>query len=161
MRRSKSCIPFPKPWSAVPFLAAITLLQFSSAFHVGLPTRNPVVLKGFLPPRRSGFFDIVSNASANLHVTKEVLSYEELQEERQSRLAVLFQLLKASPSNAPTSADFTKYILDAVQKLEDVNPTPDEEVLGKLAGTWELLWTAQDRSSEQYNKLGPLLTWIK
>ncbi|CAB9527148.1 PAP_fibrillin [Seminavis robusta] len=82
------------------------------------------------------------------------------EEERASRRKELFNLLGSTPSNAPTSPDFTNYILGAIQRLEQVCPTPDQDVLGKLGGTWELLWTAQDRSSEEYNTLGPLFTWI-
>ena len=80
---------------------------------------------------------------------------------REDDLKELLQLLEATPSNAPTSSDFTNYILQVIRKLEDECPTQDQEVVSKLAGTWELLWTTQDTNSEQYNRLGPILNWIK
>lgn len=74
----------------------------------------------------------------------------------------LLELLDATPANAPTSRDLTDTLLGVVQKLEDNGcPTPDEDVVAKLGGTWELLWTTQDRSSDQFAAMGPLRTWIK
>uniref|UniRef100_A0A7S4A935 Plastid lipid-associated protein/fibrillin conserved domain-containing protein n=1 Tax=Pseudo-nitzschia australis TaxID=44445 RepID=A0A7S4A935_9STRA len=66
----------------------------------------------------------------------------------------LLALLDSVPSNLPTSNSLTDKILAAVQKLEEECPTSDESVLSELSGNWELLWTAQDRSSEQYLKGG-------
>jgi hypothetical protein len=73
----------------------------------------------------------------------------------------LFALLDATPANAPTSRGLTDSILSTVQALEKSCPTPDEKVVPNLAGTWELLWTTQDRSSQEFNRLGPLRNWIK
>ena len=74
----------------------------------------------------------------------------------------LFDLLDATPANAPTSRDLTDALLGVVRNLEDNGcPTPDQDVVSKLGGTWELLWTTQDRSSDQFNDMGPFRTWIK
>jgi len=62
----------------------------------------------------------------------------------------LLALLDSVPSNLPTPKSLTENILSAVQNLEKECPTPDESVLSELSGNWELLWTAQDRSSQQY-----------
>jgi PAP_fibrillin len=82
-------------------------------------------------------------------------------DERESLLQELIQLLESTPANAPTSREFTNSILEVVRKLESDCPTPENDVVDKLGGTWELLWTTQDTSSEQYNSLGPFLNWIK
>ena len=61
----------------------------------------------------------------------------------------LFDLLDEVPSNAPTPRGLTDDILAAVRVLERQCPTPDDDVLSELAGNWELLWTAQDKSSAE------------
>ncbi len=66
----------------------------------------------------------------------------------------LLALLDSVPSNLPTSRSMTDRILDAVANLEKVCPTPEDKVLSELSGNWELLWTAQDKTSEQYLKGG-------
>ena len=55
----------------------------------------------------------------------------------------LLHLLNQVPSNAPTSRRLTRDILNKVEELETLCPTPEDEVLGKLGGNWELQWTAQ------------------
>ena len=72
----------------------------------------------------------------------------------------VLSLISSATANAPTSKDLTTKILESVQRLEALCPTPDDEVLSTLKGNWELLWTAQDTSSDEWN-LGPLRTWIK
>eukprot|EP00563_Minutocellus_polymorphus_P020226 CAMPEP_0197716600 /NCGR_PEP_ID=MMETSP1434-20131217/1433_1 /TAXON_ID=265543 /ORGANISM="Minutocellus polymorphus, Strain CCMP3303" /LENGTH=300 /DNA_ID=CAMNT_0043300983 /DNA_START=87 /DNA_END=989 /DNA_ORIENTATION=+ len=61
----------------------------------------------------------------------------------------LFDLLDDVPSNAPTPRGLTDAILAAVSVLERQCPTLDDDVLSELAGNWELLWTAQDKSSTE------------
>jgi hypothetical protein len=72
----------------------------------------------------------------------------------------LLALLNMVPSNAPTPRKLTKDILDKVEELETLCPTPDNEVIAKLAGVWELQWTAQDRTSDEWRK-NPLRAYIK
>jgi hypothetical protein len=71
-----------------------------------------------------------------------------------NKVDALLALLDSVPRNLPTSKSLTDQILNAVQQLEEDCPTSDESVLSELSGNWELLWTAQDRSSEQYIKGG-------
>jgi len=70
------------------------------------------------------------------------------------KVDALLALLDSIPSNLPTSSSLTDQILGAVRNLEEDCPTLDGSVLSELSGNWELLWTAQDRSSEQYIKGG-------
>ena len=70
------------------------------------------------------------------------------------KVDALLALLDSVPSNLPTSKSLTDEVLDAVKNLEKECPTSDESVLSELSGNWELLWTAQDRSSEQFLKGG-------
>lgn len=56
----------------------------------------------------------------------------------------LLDLLEAVPRNAATSRRQTDEILDCVRQLEPLCPTADSDVLSQSAGTWELLWTAQE-----------------
>lgn len=58
----------------------------------------------------------------------------------------LLDLVSRAPRNSPTPKRLTEQILEAASKLESSCPTPDDDVLPMLKGTWELLWTAQDRS---------------
>jgi hypothetical protein len=73
----------------------------------------------------------------------------------------LLDLIAGTPSNLPTSKSVTDQILDVVRQMEETCcPTTDEDVVEKLGGNWELLWTAQDQSSDEWG-LRPLKTWIK
>ena len=74
--------------------------------------------------------------------------------------AELLSLVAATPSNAPTSKELTQEIFNVVAELESRCPTQDSDVVSKLGGNWELLWTAQDQSTDEWG-LGPLRTWIK
>jgi len=58
-------------------------------------------------------------------------------------------LLQSIPINAATSPELTEKILFKVKQLEAVCSTLEENVLRKLAGTWVLVWTAQDKSSKE------------
>ena len=71
----------------------------------------------------------------------------------------LLNLLSQVPPNEPTPKQLTESILQAVKVLEDEFPTPPEDVLGAVAGNWELLWTAQDLSRLPKNRVG-LRSWV-
>jgi hypothetical protein len=70
----------------------------------------------------------------------------------------LFDLLDATPSNAPTPRTLTQQILAVVEQLEQECPTPSGDVLKKLSGPWELLWTTQDvsRAESRFAFLNPI-----
>ena len=65
----------------------------------------------------------------------------------------LMKLISSTPSNAPTSGTLTKNILGIVRQLESGCPTSDVDVLPKLGGNWELLWTAQVNDKEKAKKV--------
>jgi len=79
---------------------------------------------------------------------------DSIKNDNDKKVDALLTLLDSVPSNLPTSKSLTDEIFDAVQKLEQDCPTSDGSVLSELSGNWELLWTAQDRSTEQYIKGG-------
>jgi len=75
--------------------------------------------------------------------------------------------LSKVPPNESTSKQLTTEILQAVNILEEECPTLETDVLSRIAGNWELVWTAQDKSSLQSsnsnsnnNKLNPFATFI-
>ena len=80
----------------------------------------------------------------------------------------LINLLSQVPSNQSTSKQLTKEILQATSILEKQCPTLEENVLQRLVGNWELVWTAQDKSSLQdrdddsnrWMRLNPFATFI-
>jgi hypothetical protein len=72
----------------------------------------------------------------------------------------LLRLISSTPSNAPTSKGVSSEIIAVVRELEAECPTPDAEVVPRLGGNWELLWTAQDQSSDEWG-MGPLRRIIK
>ena len=72
----------------------------------------------------------------------------------------LLSLVSSTPSNAATSFRTTQDILQVVRELEQLCPTPEPDVVPKLGGNWELLWTTQDQSSDEWG-MGPFRTWIK
>lgn len=141
-------------------LVAFLRLRSTSAF---LPTNYPrlalAASENGGPSIHATFQPKTSNSAfCRAAATNNV---DESSTERETLLDELTQLLESTPANAPTSRGFTNSILQKVRKLEENCPTAETDVISKLAGNWELLWTTQDTSSEQYNSLGPLLTWIK
>ena len=59
----------------------------------------------------------------------------------------LLDLLASVPRNAATSSRQTREILATVRALEHHCPTLPEAVLPNSAGKWELVWTAQDKDT--------------
>jgi hypothetical protein len=64
----------------------------------------------------------------------------------------LLNLLSKVPPNQSTPKQLTNEILESVSNLEKSCPTNTELVLGELNGNWELIWTAQDSSSDEVIK---------
>jgi hypothetical protein len=83
----------------------------------------------------------------------------------------LFGLLDTIPANVPTPPDTTKKLLDIVRQIEDTRvdiqgqgeneKDEDDEFLNKIGGTWELVWTTQDRESRTFNEQASWRTFIK
>ena len=73
----------------------------------------------------------------------------------------LLNLLKSTPSNIATSTKLTDDILSKTKELEKTCPTLDENVLSKLAGSWELLWTTQDKDNDIVKSNSWWRTYIK
>ena len=57
-------------------------------------------------------------------------------------------ILNQTPAGRATSAKLTQQILAQIRALPSC-PTPDDQVLNSLSGTWELLWTAPDPSQPE------------
>ena len=70
----------------------------------------------------------------------------------------LWRLLTETPSHQATPKQLTQEILTQIRTLEKQCPTDSTQVVEKLAGTWELVWTAQDDASPEANR--GLLSWI-
>ncbi len=79
---------------------------------------------------------------------------------RDERKALLLDLITSVTSNQATPKKLTVEILSAVKNLEELCPTDDNDVLEELGGNWELIWTAQDKSSPE-GRQSPLSNWIK
>ncbi len=56
-------------------------------------------------------------------------------------------IVNQTPAGRATSAKLTQQILSQIRALSC--PTPDDQVLTSLSGTWELLWTAPDPSQPE------------
>ena len=54
-----------------------------------------------------------------------------------------------TPHGAASPTGLKNNILLVVKSLEQENPTEKSQILKKLAGTWELIWTAQDSSQRE------------
>lgn len=89
--------------------------------------------------------------------TKESTPPDKIREDIRTEL---LDLIALTPTNAPTPPSKTNEILKVIRELEALCPTPDEGVLSELGGNWELLWTSQDKTSDEW-QLGPLRTWMK
>lgn len=79
------------------------------------------------------------------------------EEEGSNKKSALLELLKSVPPNAATPKELTSNILQAVEILENDCPTSESDVIPKLQGNWELIWTAQDTK----NAKNIFTTWIK
>lgn len=108
----------------------------------------------------------VAPSTASEHHNHDILSLSTTAGDNQltdRRLAVKGALLSAissTPSNAPTSRAKTNEIMQLARDLESQCPTHEDEVLDTLQGSWELLWTAQDRSQKDPSQLGPFREFI-
>lgn len=81
----------------------------------------------------------------------------------------LYSLLQATPRNVPTPTDLTQQILSTVRQLELIqeentaqlssseSSSSNEDFLQRLSGNWELLWTTQDKSQRESQKI---FSWI-
>ena len=76
----------------------------------------------------------------------------------QSAKESLLELLEQIPRNAATSQAQTADILKTMRQLEEECPTAPQDVVKALAGTWELVWTAQDPSQPESRRL--FRSWI-
>lgn len=83
----------------------------------------------------------------NLGVTNNEESSQETTKD------ALLRAISSTPSNSPTSKQKTNEIMALARDLEAQCPTPDEQVLDNLQGSWELMWTAQDRSNGDASSL--------
>ena len=82
--------------------------------------------------------------------------------ESENKVALL-NLLSKVPPNESTSKQLTTEILQAVNILEEECPTFETDVLSRIAGNWELVWTAQDKSSlkqSSNSNMNPFATFI-
>ncbi|CAJ1966695.1 unnamed protein product [Cylindrotheca closterium] len=84
----------------------------------------------------------------------------QLSDQRLAAKDALLSAISSTPSNAPTSRAKTDAIMQLARDLESQCPTPEEQVLDTLQGSWELLWTAQDRSQKDPSQLGPFREFI-
>lgn len=64
-----------------------------------------------------------------------------------SKEVLLDLILNQTPAGRATSSQLTQQILQQIQSM--TCPTPENQVLPALAGSWELLWTAQDPSQPE------------
>jgi PAP_fibrillin len=128
----------------------ILLFSFLLGGHTSVGFLSIPVLRSVEPVRLSSSSHCWSAASHDIETGNQRLTVK----------SELLDLLKSTPSNAPTSRKLTKEILDKVDELERNCPTKDEDVIQSLAGNWELLWTAQDRQSNEW-KRNPLRAMIK
>ncbi|KAL7551405.1 hypothetical protein ACHAWF_014593 [Thalassiosira exigua] len=111
--------------------------------------------RGLLAPLRAHAFAAVGPSRRSLTPARRLLpdpfdtasSSSTAEGEASESKSALLRLLASVPSNESTPPSLTRSILDAVKVLEGECPTPDEDVLTRLGGNWELIWTAQDLAS--------------
>ena len=98
--------------------------------------------------------------------TKNIKDVNNNNNDSENKKLALLNLLSKVPPNESTSKQLTTEILQAVNILEEECPTLETDVLSRIAGNWELVWTAQDKSSLQSSninsnsKLNPFATFI-
>ena len=140
----------------LPFLLILTLGKSTDGFianhsehYTHCESRDKILRKSFL---------CLPHKSVALCATNSVRDASD--ELRETKKEELLNLLSCVPSNVSTPKKLTTETLQAVRALEEYCPTPDENVLESLGGNWELIWTAQDRSSLE-GRTGLISNWIK
>lgn len=139
----------------IPVLACSHAMLFTNAFTVG----------GGIPGThaRSSSLQLHLQSLANIIFPQAdgKFTNDNDSTKNDSKLALL-NLLSQVPANESTPKELTKQILRAVGIMEEDCPTPEEDVLPKLAGNWELIWTAQDVASLPNNdqSKNPFATFI-
>jgi hypothetical protein len=86
-------------------------------------------------------------------------SSEQNTETRKEKKEALLHLLSKVPRNVSTPKELSSGVLSSVRELEQLCPTNDDNVLDELGGNWELIWTAQDSSTEE-SRRGTFLKYI-
>lgn len=104
-------------------------------------------VSGWLFESSPGFCPRLVTRTSNGDVGSTVLT-ENAAEDTPPKVR-LQELLAQAPPNRPTPHALTRKILATIQTLEC--PTSDEDILPNLAGSWDLLWTTQDRASPEAN----------
>eukprot|EP00542_Grammatophora_oceanica_P015183 CAMPEP_0194040528 /NCGR_PEP_ID=MMETSP0009_2-20130614/12499_1 /TAXON_ID=210454 /ORGANISM="Grammatophora oceanica, Strain CCMP 410" /LENGTH=333 /DNA_ID=CAMNT_0038683685 /DNA_START=76 /DNA_END=1078 /DNA_ORIENTATION=+ len=119
--------------------------------------------EGFIVPSRGCHSQAFRTTSREVRSNAELryrVEAEDLKDEvRVHRKTALLDLLLEVPSNAPTPAKLTSEILEKVASLEEMCPSKDVDVLPTSGGTWELLWTTQDRRSREWRR-NPVRAYI-
>ena len=117
--------------------------------------KNNVVRYNYLPPpslmhqpqqQRTPtlhYLSLVDNIFSSQ--TKNIKDVSNSNGSENKKLALL-NLLSKVPPNESTSKQLTTEILQAVNILEEeCPPILETDVLSRIAGNWELVWTAQDK----------------
>jgi hypothetical protein len=136
-------------WKSSIFVLLLVVLQWFGTCTQALLLDSSRIIARVLPSQQTKW---------RLHVASNSVSPDETR--RQMVKDQLLSLVSSTPANAPTSTRTTQDILQVVRELEQLCPTPEPEVVPKLGGNWELLWTTQDQSSDEWG-MGPFRTWIK
>jgi hypothetical protein len=97
--------------------------------------------------------------SRNKPLSRSRSSDQVTDETRREKKAALLNLLSKVPRNISTPKDLSSYILTSVRELEELCPTNEDDVLDELGGNWELIWTAQDSTSQE-SRRGKFLKYI-
>ena len=120
-------------------------------------TKDNIVFNAGSSPKR---FTLISLSASGTNTDISCEDHKRKDLIRNASKTELQTYILQVPANAPTPKDLTDKILASVRDLESCCPTPEEEVLDELGGNWELIWTAQDRSSPE-GQQSPLVNFIK
>ena len=140
------------------FLLAASACGNVSAFSTGhtIARTNFLISHGQCRRGKSTFRSLLISARTDAsEIDSDSISSANTENAKKEEL---LKLLSTVPRNQSTSKKLTSEILTAVRDLEAMCPTKEDEVLNSLGGNWELIWTAQDKSSQEA-KSG--FNWIK
>ena len=170
-------LPNPNKQKIVRLLAAMTtrtgadqiicilLLTIVASTHQCLAFSTPKI---HVHPQYSSIDSVValslspssSSSNNNGNGNFDYKQKEKIRNESQEKKETLMDLLSSIASNVSTPKRITADILSAARELEALCPTDEDDVLPELGGNWELVWTAQDKSSLEGSQ-SPLRNWIK
>lgn len=106
--------------------------------------KTVILISGNILIACSGFVQQQIGRIHPLHLNQQLIPSDTREKKEH-----LLKLLSKVQRSVPTPKKLTEEILSSVRLLEPLCPTNEDDVLEKIGGKWELIWTAQDTTTPE------------